>query len=174
MAATKFHALFLSFLKIRTKRERKRKRRNLQPDGMPRFETKGHARGRLPARRPTAGGIVRRGGIESKTGDDRESVTVSSIDCDPFPGTATSVSAQLFRAQRRAHQTGTRQSIGNGGGTIISAVIKGAMAAAVPIRFRAQLIGRPDGALNRERCVHRCQRERATKPRLIAWSGGSG
>src|SRR5450631_1882593 len=48
------------------------------------------------------------------------------------------------------------------------------MAAAVSIRFRAQLIGRPNGALNRERSVHRRQSQSATEARFVSRSGWSG
>ena len=66
-----------------------------QPDGMSRFEAKRHALGRLPARRPTARGIMRRGGIEAKAGDHGEGVTASSVDRNPFAASATAVGAQF-------------------------------------------------------------------------------
>ena len=145
----------------------------LQADRMSRFEAKGHARGGLPARRPTAGGVMRRSGIQAKAGDHGESVTVSSIHRDPFPPSATSVGAQIVRAQRGANKAGARQSVGNSAGAVIAAVIEGAMAAAVSIRFRAQLIRRPDGALDGERGVHWRQGQSATKPRLVSRGGWS-
>ena len=141
---------------------------------MSHFEAKRHALGGLPARRPTAGGIVQRSSIQAKAGDHGESVTVSSIDRDPFPASATSVGAQLSRTQRRANKTGARQGIGNSAGAVIAAVIEGAMAAAVSIRFRAQLICRPDGALDRERCVCRRQGQSTTEPCLVSRGGWSG
>jgi hypothetical protein len=134
------------------------------------FETEGHARGGLPARRPTTGGVVWRGGIQAKTGDHGESVTASSVHRDPFTPSATTVGAQIVRAQRGADKAGSGQSIGNGAGAVIATVIEGAMAAAVSIWFCAQLIRCPDRTLHRERGVRRRQRQSATKPCLVSGS----
>ena len=116
---------------------------------------------------------MRRGCIQAKAGDHRESVTASGIHCDPFPASATAVGAQIVRTERGADEAGTRQSIGNRAGAVIAAVIEGAMAAAVAIRFRAQLIRGPDGALYRERGVYRRQRQSAPEPRLVSRGGWS-
>src|SRR5205823_6651442 len=85
----------------------------LQADRMSRFKTKGHARGGLPARRPTTGGIVRRSGVQAKAGDDGESVTAPNIHRDPFPASTTTVGSQIVRAQRGPNKAGASQSIGN-------------------------------------------------------------
>ena len=146
----------------------------LQTGRMPRFKAKRHALGRLPARRPTAGWVVWRSCVQAKTGDHSEGVTASSIDRDPFPRSATPVSAQVSRTQRRGNKAGARQRVGNSSGAIIAAVIEVAMAAAVSIRFRAQLISRPDGTFDSERCVYRRQGQSATKPRFVPRSGWSG
>ncbi len=141
---------------------------------MPRFKTKGHALGRLPAWRPTARGVVWRSGVQAKAGDHGEGVAVSSIHRDPFPGSAATVCAQVSRTQRRGNKAGARQRVGNSGGAVITAVIEVAMAAAVSIRFRAQLISRPDGAFDSERCVYRRQGQSPTEPRFVPRSGWSG
>src|SRR5205814_8129368 len=130
----------------------------LQANRMARLETGERARGRLPARSPTARWIVRRGGIESKPGDHGKSMTVSRIDRDPFPGSPASVSAEFFRAKRHRDKAGAGERIGNGGGTIVGAVGEGTMAAAVTIGFCAQFIRRPNGALHRDPRV--CLRDR--------------
>jgi hypothetical protein len=156
------------------KRERKSGKRRLQTERMSRFEAKRHALGGLPARRPTAGGIVQRSSIQAKAGNHGESVTVSSIYRDPFPPSAISVGAQLSRTQRGANKAGTRQSVGNSARAVIAAVIEGAMAPAVSIRFRAQLICRPDGALHGEWGVCWRQGQSATEPRLVSRGGWSG
>ena len=132
-------------------------RARLQTGRMPRFKAKRHALGRLPARRPTAGGVVWRSCVQAKAGDHGEGMTASSIDRDPFPRSATTVTAQVSRTQRCGNKAGARQCVGNSSGAVIAAVIEGAMAAAVSIRFRAQLVARPSGALDRERRVHRRQ-----------------
>jgi hypothetical protein len=142
---------------------------------MSRFEAERHARRGLPARRPTAGAIMQRRCIEAKSGDHGESVTVSSIHGDPFPPAATSVGAQFCRTQGGANKAATCQGVGNSARAVIAAVMERAMAAAVAIRFRAQLICRPDGALHGNRGVDRRQGQSATKPRLVSgggWSGG--
>src|SRR5436190_9078582 len=115
---------------------------------MSRCKTKGQTRGGLPARRPTTRGIVRRSSIQAKAGDDGESVTVPDIDRNPFAPAATTITSQIVRAQGRANKASAGQSIGNSAGAVIAAVIERAMAAAVSIRFRAQLIRGPDGALH--------------------------
>ena len=109
----------------------------LQTERMPCFKAKRHTLGRLPARRPTAGRVVRRSCVQTKAGDHGEGVTVSSVHRDPFSASATTVSAQVSRTQRRGNKAGARQSVGNSGGAVITAVTEGAMAAAVSIRFRA-------------------------------------
>ena len=161
--------------KVRRERGRGRGgKRRLQAGGMSHFESKRHTLGGLPARRPTAGGIVQRSSIQAKAGNHGESVTVSSIHCDPFPPSATTVGAQIVRAQRGANQACARQSVRNSARAVIAAVIEGAMAAAVSIGFCVQLICRPDRALDGERCVYWRQRQFATKPRLISRGGWSG
>ena len=135
--------------------EKWRERTRLQTGRMPRFKAKRHALGRLPARRPTAGGVVWRSCVQAKAGDHGEGVTASSIDRDPFPRSATTVTAQVSRTQRCGNKAGARQRVGNSSRAIIAAVIEVAMAAAVSIRFRAQLISRPDGTFDSERCVYR-------------------
>lgn len=137
------------------------------------FEAKRHAFGGLPARRPTAGGVVRRCSIQTKASDHGEGVTASSIHRDPFSLSTTAVGAQFVRAQRGANEAGARQSVGNRARAIIAAVVKGAMAAAVSIRFRAQLIRCPDNPLHRERGICRRQRHSAVESRLVSRGGRS-
>src|SRR5437764_11366927 len=119
----------------------------LQADRMARLETGERARGCLPARSPTARWIVRRGGIESKTGDHGKSMTVSRIDRDPFPGSPASVSAEFLRAKRHRDKAGAGERIGNGGGTIVGAVGGGTIAAGVTIRVCGQFIRRRNGVV---------------------------
>src|SRR5438105_8188623 len=138
---------------------------------MSRFKTEGHTRGGLPARRPTTRGIVRRSGIQPKAGDDGESVTAPNVYRDPFALAATTVSSQIVRAQWSANKACAGQNIRNSAGAVIAAVIEGAMAAAVSIRFRAQLIRGPDGTLHGEGGVRRRQGQSATEPRLASRRG---
>ena len=141
---------------------------------MSRFKTKGHARGGLPARRPTTGRIVWRSGVQAKAGDDGESVTAPNIHRDPFPASATTVGSQIVRAQRGPNKAGASQSIGNSARAVITAVIEGAMATSVSIRFCVQLIRGPDGALHRKRSVHRRQGQSAAEPCLVSRGGRAG
>jgi hypothetical protein len=138
------------------------------------FEPGWPADSRLPTRRPTARGIMRGSRIQAKPGDYREAMTVPSIHRDPFSGAAAAVSPKLLRTHRRAHQTGPRQRVRNRAGAIVGIVVKSFVTAAVAIRLRAQLIGRPDGAFHRHRRVFRRQGQVAVEPRLVARGGGTG
>lgn len=158
---------------LQRKRERKNWKEALQTDRVSHFEAKRHALGGLPARRPTARRIVQRSSIQAKAGDHGEGVTVSSIHCDPFAPSATTIGAQIPRTQRGGNKAGARQSVGNSAGAVIAAVIEGAMAATVSIWFGAQLIRRPDGTLDTEGCVYRRQGQSATKPRFVSRGGWS-
>ena len=140
---------------------------------MSRLKTKGHTRGGLPARRPTTRGIVRRSSVQAKAGDDGEGVTAPNIDRDPLAPAAITVTSQIVRTQRRANKASAGQCIGNSAGAVIAAVIEGAMAAAVSIRFRAQLIRGPDGTLHREGSVHGRQGQSATEQGLVSRCGGA-
>src|SRR5205807_5532548 len=55
----------------------------LKADGMPRVKTARWAIDGLPARRPFAGVTIEWRGIESKSGNDGEGVTLACIDGDP-------------------------------------------------------------------------------------------
>ena len=115
-----------------------------------------------------------RSGVQAKAGDDDESVTAPNIHSDPFPASATTVGSQIVRAQRGADKAGPGQSIGNSAGAVIAAVIEGAMATAVSIRFCAQLIRGPDNALHRKRGVQGRQGQSAAEPRLVSRRGRAG
>ena len=67
----------------------------LQPDGMPRVETTRRPISGLPARRPFAGVTIVRRGIESKSGNDGEGVTLACVNGDPFASAALAVAAKL-------------------------------------------------------------------------------
>jgi hypothetical protein len=62
------------------------------------FEAERHTLTGLPARRPTAGGIVQRSIIQAKARNHGERMTGSSIHRDPFPPSATTVGAQIVQA----------------------------------------------------------------------------
>jgi hypothetical protein len=141
---------------------------------MSRFEAEWHALISLPARSPNSKAIVQRSRIQAKSRNHGESVAVSGIDRDPFPPTAISVDAQFCRTQRGAHEAGARQSVGNSARAIIPAVVERLVATSVSIRFRPQLIGRPDGALDCDRGVHRRQGYGAAKARLVSRRCRSG
>src|SRR5437773_12420164 len=118
----------------------------LQSDRVSSFKTAWRALGGLPPRRPAARGIMRRSRVESKSGDNSESVTVPRVNRDPFAWTAAAKGAEFFRAQRDAHEAGAGQRVGNRARTIVGVVVKCFVPAAEAIRFGAQLIRRPDGA----------------------------
>ena len=62
---------------------------------MPRIETRRHARSELPGWFPAfAPGNIRRG-VESKTGNDGESVTITRVDRDPFAMTTLAEAAKI-------------------------------------------------------------------------------
>ena len=95
-----------------------------------------------------------RSGIQAKSRDHGKGVAVSSIDRDPFSLAATSVGPQFgSNLNGDADKTGAGQSVRDKAGAIITAVMERTVAAPVPIRFRPQLIRRPDGALDRLRRV---------------------
>jgi hypothetical protein len=66
-----------------------------QPDGMPRVKSAGWPINGLPARRPFAGVTIVWRGIESKSGNDGERVTLACVDGDPFARAALAVAAKL-------------------------------------------------------------------------------
>ena len=62
---------------------------------MPRIKAARWAVTRIPTRRPFAGVMIERRGIESQSGNDGECVTLARVDRDPFSGTALTVAAKL-------------------------------------------------------------------------------
>ena len=138
------------------------------------FETRGPSFGGLPARGPAARRIMRRSRIEPKSSDDGEGVTIPRVNRDPLSRTAASVNAEFLRAEWNPYQAGTREGVGNRPRAVVGAVVKCFVTATVSIRFGAQLIRRPDGALHRKRCVRRCQGQTAAESRLVSRSRGSG
>ncbi len=115
----------------------------------------------LPARRPAAGGIIRRSRIQTQAGDDRKRVAVARINGDPFSWSAAPVDSKFFRVHRDAYKAGAGQGIGNRAGTIVGGVVKGFVTTAKSIRLGPQLVGRPDRALDRHRRVHWRERQLA-------------
>ena len=62
---------------------------------MPRVKTARWPIGSLPARRPFAGVTIVRRGIQSKSGNNGEGVTLACVDGDPFASAALAVAAKL-------------------------------------------------------------------------------
>lgn len=107
----------------------------------------------LPSRRPFAGITVVWRCIESQAGNHCECVTFSCVDGDPRARAAVAVVAKLRRTQRRADQSPRAQHIGDRSGTIVAAVVKRFVAAAVTIWLVSKLIGCPDRAFHSDRRI---------------------
>ena len=67
----------------------------LQPDGMSCVETARWPVNALPPRRPFAGVMIVRRGVEPKPGDNCEGVTIARVDGDPFARAAFTVAAKF-------------------------------------------------------------------------------
>src|SRR2546423_1597896 len=85
----------------------------LQTDWMRGDETARIAGIGVPARADVAA-VMKVGGVESKTGNGRESVTMPRINCDPSAAAVFAVAHQVARGQRRAEQSGVVQRKGDG------------------------------------------------------------
>ena len=138
---------------------------------MPGFKTERHALGFLPTRRPpiVCGNV--RGRIESKAGDDSERVAVARVDRDPFATATRAEPAKFGRAQWRFDQTSSGERIRNGPRTIVTIVVKRMMTAAISVRLRPKLIGRPNRAFD---CLRRCCRSRRLAETKLCPVAGNG
>src|SRR5687768_8575200 len=135
---------------------------------MPGLEAARRPISRLPARRPAAGGIIRRSRIQTEAGNYRKRVAFARVDGDPFSRAAAPVNPEFFRVHRNAHEAGAGQGVGNRAGTVVGSVVKSFVATAESIRLGPQLVGSPDCALDRQGSVYRGERHLAIQLGLIS------
>src|SRR5438477_3123556 len=98
---------------------------------------------RIPARSNVAT-VAQIGGIETQARDDGKSVPIARINRDPTATTASSVMTKVARGQRCIQQSCVMQGERNGAGTVVSVIIKRAVAAAPHVRFASQRIHGPN------------------------------
>src|SRR4051794_18009464 len=117
---------------------------------MPRFEAARLARSGLPAWRPIVipahGAVWRR--VQPQASDQGKGVTVPRINRNPFALPARAEAAEVGRAHGRGNDSRSAECVRDGAGTIVGAVLKGTMTAAVTVRLAAQLVTGPNGALH--------------------------
>ena len=141
---------------------------------MTRVESERRAKCRLPAWRPLFATCHVGCGVQPETSNHRERVTVPRIDRDPFSATFLTKITKLRGTHWRFDHAGAAKSIRNRARAIISRIEKRFVTAAVPIRFGAKLIGRPDRSFHCERRMFRRSRTAETKTRCASrnyWSG---
>jgi|SRR5215471_112144 len=133
-------------------------RRDLQPDWVARYESGGR---NTLARLPTGCPFVMRGQIrrrvQTQTSNDCVSVTVASINRDPFAASAFAVLSKFGRANWGFEQTSAAKRVRNCSGAIVAAISERFVAAAPNVRLAEELVRRPDRAFD---CEWRgCRRE---------------
>ncbi len=98
--------------------------------------------------RSNVAAVAQIGGIQTQARDDGKSVPIARINRDPTATTASPVMTKVARRQRRIQQSRVMQGERNGAGTVVSVIIKRAVAAAPHVRFASQRIHGPNRVLD--------------------------
>lgn len=122
------------------------------PRGMPRDVTPRVARIQMPARSGISA-VLEIGRVEAQSGDHREGVTASRINCDPATATTFAVTHKITRGQRRGEGVGPMQRKRDRPRAIVTAFVERPVSAAPDIRLVPKRVGRPDRILHSLGCV---------------------
>lgn len=105
------------------------------------------AGGRAPAGAIAATGSVI-AGVEAEAANGHEDVAVVHEEGDKFSGTALAVAVELFRSHGTADQASFEKHMGNGTGTIVTAIIERFVSTAPFVGFALEPIGGIHGLLD--------------------------
>ena len=141
---------------------------------MSRFKTVRQAGSCLPARGEAVARVIPRCRIEPQSGNYSKCVTFARIDGYPLSVSPLSKSTQIGRTHRRPDQPCSTQHVRDGSRAIIPAVGKGAMPAAIPIRFGPELVGCPNRPLYHSWRGFRSSGHSSPEASRVPRHGGSG
>lgn len=112
--------------------------------------------------------------IEPEASDDGKGVAIARVYRDPPAVAGFSESPEIRRAHGGFDQPAAAEHVRNSPRAVIGIIAKRFMSSAEPVRFRAKLIRRPYGALNRQWGIFRRRRLAITQLGHAAGHGWTG